>query len=168
MKRQPLIIETPDLQGLRQRYAYALITLVFWILWFYLWIPVISLVAWLLSADVFYREMILLDGLRGLADLLGWYGLVITVIVVFYSAWALYNQVRFRGRNRRRKQAEVEPLELADDFNIEPALILPLQEAKRLLIVLGEDGEIVGIKSWKTKHGAPRRAAEATSPTSEN
>ncbi|MFQ5488183.1 MAG: poly-beta-1,6-N-acetyl-D-glucosamine biosynthesis protein PgaD [Gammaproteobacteria bacterium] len=151
MKRQPLIIDTPSLQSLRQRYAYALITLLFWVLWFYLWIPVISLVAWLLSADVFYREMIRLDGLYGLLDLLGWYGLVIASIAVFYSGWALYNQFRFRGKNRRQEQPEVEPLELADAFNIEPALILPLQEAKRLLIVHDEQGEIRGIKSWKVR-----------------
>lgn len=151
MKRQPLIIEAPSLQSLRQRYAYALITLIFWIVWFYLWIPVISLIAWLLGVEIVYQEMVLFDGLRGLLDLLGWYGLVIAVIALFYGGWALYNQLRFRGKMRRREPADVEALELADVFDIEPALILPLQEAKRLLIVHDEQGKVIGIKSWKMR-----------------
>ncbi len=151
MKKQPLIIETPGLQSLRQRYGYALLTLAFWILWFYLWIPLISLVAWLLGIEIFHREMIQLDGLQGLLELLGWYGLTIAVMGGCYTAWALYNQLRFRGRNRRQEQAVVEPLELASAFDIDPALILPLQEAKRVLIVHDEQGRIRRIRSWRAK-----------------
>ena len=153
MKHPPLIIDTPSLQSLRQRYAYAFLTLIFWVLWFYLWIPVISLVAWLLGIKVFYREMIVLEGLQGLVDLLGWYGLTIAVIAVCYTGWALYNQFRFRGRNRRHEQPEVEPLEVANSFDIEPALILPLQEAKRILIAHDEQGRIRRIRSWRVRGG---------------
>ena len=149
--KQPLIIDTPKLQSLRQRYGYALLTLLFWILWFHLWIPLISLVAWLFGVEIFYREMILLDGLQGLLELLGWYGLTIAILGSFYTGWALYNQLRFRGRNRRQVQPEVEPLELACTFDIEPALILPLREAKRILIVHDKAGQIRGIKTWRVK-----------------
>ena len=146
---QPLIIDTPSLQSLRQRYGYALLTLLFWILWFYLWIPLISLVAWLLGIELFHREMIVLDGLRGLLDLLGWYGLTIALLGGCYTGWALYNQLRFRGKSRRRSPPPVEPLELAAAFDIEPALILPLQEAKRIVIVHDEEGRIRAIKTWR-------------------
>ncbi len=151
--KQPLIIETPSLQSLRQRYAYALLTLAFWVLWFYLWIPVISLVAWLLGVKAFYREMIFLDGLHEQQELLIWYGLTIAIVGICYISWALYNQFRFRGRERRLTPPVVTVEELAGDFDLDPALVSTLQEAKRIRIVHDEQGRIRRIRSWRVRGG---------------
>ncbi len=151
MKR-PLIIERPELQSLRQRYAYAMLTLLFWILWFYLWIPLVSLVAWLFGFKLFYQHMIVLQGLQGLLDLAGWYGLVIAMLGISLLGWALYNQLRFRGREKRRYQEMIKPHELAAFYRIDPKLIPRLQHAKRILISHDESGHIQAIKSWQTKN----------------
>ena len=145
MSRRPLIIETPDLQGLRQRYASAILTLMFWFLWFYLWIPVLSLLAWLLGLEAFYREMILFEGFYGERHLLARYGLTILLIGSGYLAWALYNQFRFRGRERRHRHRRVDRETLAGDFGITPTDVARLQEGRRLTITHDATGRIRGI-----------------------
>ena len=142
MKRRPPIIETPDLQGLRQRYASAILTLMFWVLWFYLWIPVLSLLAWLLGFEAFYREMILYEGLYGERLLLAKYAITIVVIGTGYLAWALYNQFRFRGRERRHRHRRVDKEALAEAFEIEPIDVSRLQAGRRSTIAHDETGRI--------------------------
>jgi len=150
MKR-PLIIERPDLQSLRQRYAYAMLTLLFWILWFYLWIPLVSLVAWLFGFQLFYEQMIVLEGLQGVLDLAGWYGLVIALLGCSLLSWALYNQLRFRGREKRHYQERIKAQDLAAFYQIDPALIPRIQRAKRIIINHDQHGHIQAIKSWQNK-----------------
>ena len=41
-----LIIDKPALQALPDRLVWAAVTAVFWLIWFYLWLPWITLVAW--------------------------------------------------------------------------------------------------------------------------
>jgi len=148
---RPLIIERPDLQSLRQWYAYAILTLLFWILWFYLWIPLVSLVAWLFGFQLFYQQMIVLEGLRGVLDLAGWYGLVIALLGSSLLCWALYNQLRFRGREKRHHQEKIKAPELAAFHHIDPALIPRIQQAKRIVIIHDAHGHIQAIKSWQRK-----------------
>ncbi len=139
------IIETPDLQSLRQRYASTILTLAFWVLWFYLWIPVLSLLAWLLGIESFYREMILFEGLYGERRLLACYGITVLLIGIAYLGWALYNQFRFRGRERRCEQRRVDDEALAEAFGIVPDEVVRLKSARRVVITHDEAGRICGI-----------------------
>jgi len=151
--KQPLIIEQPKLQTLRQQYTSAFLTLLFWILWFYLWIPLVSLVAWLFGFKLFYEHMIILKGLQGLLDLASWYGLVILLLGLSLLGWALYNQMRFRGREKRALHEATQPRELAQFYQLDTALIPRLQQAKRISINHDEHGHIQKIKSWRKKRG---------------
>lgn len=145
--KQPLIIESPDLQTLRQRYTYAALTLFFWIFWFYLWIPVISLIAWLLGIETFYDQMVVQSGLEALRELLDFYITVILALGVSLTGWALYNQIRFRGKERRTLQPNVGKKEVAQFFELEPALTARLQQAKYIELGHNEQGQLVTIKS---------------------
>ncbi len=147
--RQSLIIESPSLQTLRQRYAYAVLTLFFWVFWFYLWIPVISLVAWLLGIESFYDQMVVKAGLEALQELLGLYTTVIMALGFSLTGWALYNQIRFRGRERRKGQSPVDTEEVARFFAIEPAMVERLQAAKFVEMTHDEEGHLQAIRSWR-------------------
>jgi biofilm PGA synthesis protein PgaD len=146
--KQPLIIESPDLQTLRQRYTYAALTLFFWIFWFYLWIPVISLIAWLLGIETFYDQMVVQAGLEAFSELLDLYITVIMALGVTLIGWALYNQIRFRGKERRTLQPNVSKNEVAQFFELDPILTTRLQQAKYIELGHNEQGQLVTIKSW--------------------
>lgn len=142
----PLIIESPSLQELRQRYAFAALTFVFWVVWFYLWIPLVSLVAWLFGFELLYDEMILFDGLRALRDLLGWYALVIFLLGFSLGAWAWYNLKRFGVREKRRQAPAVTPLEIAERFGLAEEEVAALKTARRIVFSHDDDGRVSAIE----------------------
>ena len=74
------LIERPDLQSPQQRTLYGALTLAFWALWFYLWLPVLALLAWALGFQQAYKYMVVLDGYQQLLRLLGIYSLIILLL----------------------------------------------------------------------------------------
>jgi biofilm PGA synthesis protein PgaD len=143
--RRPLIIERPDLQSPSQRVASTVLTLVFWVIWVYLWLPLIGLVGWLFGADRFYHEMIRLDGFRGIVDLAALFGVVVTAIVGALFAWALYNLARFRGRERRNAAAPLTLGQLGVAAGVAPGTLSIWQHARLLRVEHDEDGRILHV-----------------------
>jgi len=141
----PYIIDRPDLQTIRQRFGYSFLTFVFWLIWFYLWIPLISLGGWLFGIDLFYDEMVVRDGLDALIELLGLYFLVIFLISATLGLWAMVNLWRFRGKNRRGPRPTVNEEQLAEDFNVTSQQVVAWRQCKRLVISHDAEGNIVSI-----------------------
>lgn len=146
MSKRPLIIENPELQTPQQRYAFAVVTLIFWIVWFYLWIPVVSLLAWLFGAERFYQAMITHSGLDALIELLGLYSIIILVMGVILAGWAWYNQLRVRGRDKRRGSTTVTPAEVSSYFALKPEQLDVARYAKHVVIEHDEHGGIRDIR----------------------
>lgn len=101
--KKPLIIDRPDLQTWRQRAVFGALTAVFWVAWFFLWLPAVTLAAWVFFGARFQLHMIELEGYKGFASLLGIYALVIVAMGGSLLLWAKYNHWRFRGVDRRRE-----------------------------------------------------------------
>jgi biofilm PGA synthesis protein PgaD len=155
----PLIIESPNLQELRQRYAFAALTLVFWVVWFYLWIPLVSLVAWLFGFELLYDQMMLFDGLRALRELLGWYALVIFLLGFSLGSWAWYNMKRFGVREKRRQAPTVTPCEIAERFGIAEEELTVLKRARHIVFSHDDNGLVCGID---LRNAGGRRATDRT------
>jgi len=141
----PHIIQRPALQTLRQRFGYSFLTFLFWLIWFYLWIPLISLGGWLFGIDLFHDQMIVRDGLDALIELLGLYFLVIFLISATLGIWAMVNLWRFRGKNRRGPRPTVNDEQLADDFNVTSQQVGEWRECKRLVMSHDAEGNIITI-----------------------
>ena len=137
-----IIINEPRLQTLRQRYAYSLVTFVFWVFWLYLWLPLVSLVAWLLGINLFYQEMIVQEGYLAFFELVGWYAVTILIMAAVLLGWAGYNLYRFRGKDRRKSAAGVDPADIARQFAVEVDQLNQWHRAKRLTIHHNEEGAI--------------------------
>ncbi|MDP3334575.1 MAG: poly-beta-1,6-N-acetyl-D-glucosamine biosynthesis protein PgaD, partial [Methylococcaceae bacterium] len=60
-----LIINTPSLQSIKQKYVSALFTFVFWVVWIFLWTPLVTLIGWILGVDLVIFQMIELGGYQG-------------------------------------------------------------------------------------------------------
>ena len=75
------------------------------------------------------------------------YGLVILINGFVLLVWARWNQIRFRGRERREAQAPLRAAEVASEFEVPRAVVQPLTEARRIVLHHGEHGSIDGIDS---------------------
>jgi len=138
----PLIINEPGLLTLRHRFTNSFLTLLFWVFWIYLWLPVISLVAWWAGFHLFYEEMIARKGYESFFDLVGWYGMVVLSIAIVFLSWAGYNLLRFRGKERRKRAGSVRRADVARQFGVQADEIDRWHGAKRLTVYHNEKGLI--------------------------
>ncbi|MFC3653940.1 poly-beta-1,6-N-acetyl-D-glucosamine biosynthesis protein PgaD [Dyella humi] len=119
------IINRPHRQAPLQRTLFAVITMVAWTLWISLWLPVLTLIAWLLGMEDAYRQLGLMHPLHAANDL----SIVVTVAVVCtlsMGSWSQYNRIRFAGKQRRRGNRHLDITEMA------PALASSVETARRL------------------------------------
>ena len=134
-----LVIINPSLQSLWQRFSTALFTFVFWVIWFYLWIPVLTFIAWVASIDVLYYQFIEMGGLENIVNDLVFIISGVTALGGTLVVWASYNYIRFKGEDRRKAFAPVTTDQLADAFGVDASMLSDWQESK--YISLGFDGE---------------------------
>src|SRR6056300_934320 len=110
----PLIINRPSLQSSQQRIIYPILTFLFWLLWIYIWLPLVSLIAWGFGVQLYYDEMILNHGLEALMNMAGIYAMVVLLIGTMLISWAVYNLKRFRNKERRSAIEKLSNEKLAE------------------------------------------------------
>ena len=140
------IIQRGDLQSSQQRIIYGALTAAFWALWFYLWLPLLALLAWALGLQQAYKYMIVLGGYRDLIDLLGWYGLIILLLGGSLILWAGYNIVRFRGVENRSANLAITAKEIARDFGMDAISVERWQRAQTLYVTHDPLGRITRVE----------------------
>jgi biofilm PGA synthesis protein PgaD len=102
MKAEGFVIQNERQRTPARRALSSLVTLVAWMLWLYLWLPVITLVAWLAGLRTAWVELSAEAYANQTSDLLSILGYALVCAVVFAS-WAYYNQARFAHKARRRQ-----------------------------------------------------------------
>jgi len=122
-------IDAPELLTGRQQFADTVVTGVMWALYAYLWVPLVSLFAWILGFEFAYDVMIRAGGAAHLRTVLFWYAIAITTIFIFFGMWSLSNLLRFAGHNRRGNFDRIEDQSFMAFFGIE-AEELEHQEAE--------------------------------------
>ena len=132
-----LIIDHPEWQTPKQRILLGSITLIFWMVWFYLWIPLISILAWVFGIKVFEYHMIELEGYKDLIALLGWYAAGVILLGGSLIAWATYNIQRFKQSTRRSSRLGVSVENQARHFQVDVKDVRVWRESQ--LIVVSHD-----------------------------
>lgn len=139
------IIERPDLQSTRQRTVFGALTMVFWALWIYLWVPLLALLAWALGVQQAYRYMVTLQGYHELGHVLELYAVVIVCMGGALMIWAAYNIMRFRGVDKRRGRPMVTEADIGRDLNHDHQQVSRWQRARALLVSYDEAGRVAGV-----------------------
>jgi len=85
-----------------------------------------------------YGELRVADVLQNLRI----YAVVILVNATLFVEWALYNQVMFGSRNRRRMSEPITPAEMAVFFELTPDQVTACQAVRRNVIMHDEAGHI--------------------------
>lgn len=96
-----LIIDAPELLRKRLRTRDGLFTTLMWLVYAYLWLPLISLAAWLLGIDFAYDAMLRAGGIGGLLRLVEWCGYAALLIIAIIIGWSTVQRFRFGGSDRR-------------------------------------------------------------------
>ncbi|MDZ7789680.1 MAG: poly-beta-1,6-N-acetyl-D-glucosamine biosynthesis protein PgaD [Xanthomonadales bacterium] len=142
---QPDIIYRPDLQPRGQRVLFSGITLLAWIIWLYLFLPLISLAAWWFGIESF-REQVLEPGRSGHLVTLSVYAVVVAVSALIIIGWSRYNLVRFRRADRRRPLPPVTTEMTRERFALEADMLRDAQRARILEIDLDGEGRLRSAK----------------------
>jgi biofilm PGA synthesis protein PgaD len=139
---KPLVIDTPSLQSLRQKYFSTAVTFVFWVVWIFLWTPLVTLLGWFLGIDQVYIQMIELDGYKEVIDDLLLFLECVAGMGGSLAVWALYNFGRFRNVERRTSLPPVSNAQLADFFHVDVATLSQQQTVQCLSVSFDDDGNI--------------------------
>ncbi len=145
-----LIIDKPDLQTPRQRLMFGVVTIAAWMMWIYLWLPIITLLGWYFGVRRFHDVMITQSGAAHLAQSIGWYALVIVAICASLVGWALFNWARFRGQGRRNKAPDriaLKELLARTRFTNDVLILIRAQTMRSIIVHHDKKGVIVRIKS---------------------
>ena len=137
------IIDTPKLQTLQLKYTSTLLTLAFWIVWFYLWVPLITLAGWWFQIRFFQQEMIMTDGFDAFLDVLPTFIGVTFALTGTLGLWALYNYKRFKGIDRRKPLPSVVKEDLIELLPITKNDLNAIQSNKISTVTISEKGAII-------------------------
>ncbi len=150
------VIYRPELQSRLQVIGSTSITLGFWFLYAYLWLPLLSFLAWVLEIEFIYQHMVVYEGYRSLLAVVNVYALIIAGISVVISAWATSNYLRFRDLNRRKPKVPVDDRAVAEFFKVAAKDLAYWKSLKSLVVYHDKQGRVV--------YGEPTNAEAATPP----
>jgi len=136
------LIERSDLQSPQQRTLYGALTLAFWAFWFYLWLPLLALLAWSLGLQQAFKYMVVLGGYHEVIRVIGLYSLIILLLGGALVVWAVYNIMRFRDDERRTGGLPVTPAMIGLDFGQDPLAVERWQGEQRLRVSHDQGGKI--------------------------
>ena len=140
-----LIIDTPSMQSLWQRFSSILLTFFFWIVWFFIWTPLVTAIAWYIGLDLIYFEMFEMDGYKAMIHDFTIFLGVVTLLGGSLAVWAAYNFFRFRGVDRRAALIPVSSQEIAEYFEIKETELKKNQQAKVISVSFNDTGKIIDI-----------------------
>ncbi len=142
--KPPLIIDRPELVSASRRTLYGFLTALVWAVWIYLWLPLVSLLAWFLGAQRFVDVVLPLQQREDLLTLQQ-YAAILLLTIVVTALWSLYNLRHFGHHDRRHAPSPIDDAEIAQDFHLRPQILADLRDSRRATLDVDEDGELRGL-----------------------
>ncbi|WNL45731.1 poly-beta-1,6-N-acetyl-D-glucosamine biosynthesis protein PgaD [Dyella sp. BiH032] len=142
MKAEAILIHRPERQHPARRALFTTATLVAWMAWMALWLPLATLVAWALGFRVGYVEVVVREHGHGGHDLATLLALALACGFVM-AVWASYNYLRFAGVDRRRHARSVERRAIATALGVHQATATWMQHAPRMVLEFPEGEQVV-------------------------
>lgn len=141
-----LIIERPELQSWPRLLGSRLVTAAAWAIYVYLWLPMLTLIAWLAGIGVAYQQMVEYGGYRIALDMWTTFAIAILVLGSALLVWARINFYRFRGPDRRAGTGITDRDRLATEFALSPDQLGQLERCRRARIDHYPNGDIARVE----------------------
>jgi len=155
MNRPITIIHEPQAKSWTRRLIEGGITGLAWGIWFYLLLPVINILMWILSGHLIFRRLFTEHGLEIFSGLMKQMGIITICCIIIIQGWSYYNYVRFGKKERRKSMqmgAEEERL-LAEFHQVDQQLLHQLRSKNETIWPPIAASEI-DVESWvKRKEG---------------
>lgn len=144
-------IDAPHLVSHRRRITDAVATAVMWVIYSYLWAPLISLLAWLLGFEFAYDVMIRAGGAQGLVKVLQFYGIVLACIIIVVTAWSAVSRYRFVDKDRRQSTRNTSDEEIATYFELSDEKLQQLRGSLSAKVLIAPTGHIDHVSVTRKK-----------------
>lgn len=150
------------------------LTLLFWGIWLYLVLPLVSLLLWFFGVRLFIQE-IKNGAYEGLRSSLADYSLVLLVLVALLALWIAWNVSRYGGSNDRRtvRRTEVTDDDVQKWFHLDGSLLAVLRGERFVHVDLDGDGCVMvmgtspsrapGLAPARDPDGGPQRGLSTRS-----
>ncbi len=139
--QSPFTIRRPKYQSRKQRTAMGILRTVFWALWFYLWIPLLTVILWLLGAHETYAKVF--KGARGAnLEIFPW---LVIGSVCLVMVWSGYNRARYGGKTRRLRAEPLAPTAKIDAFGVSNPVFIEQLHQRKMEIQFDEHGQITHV-----------------------
>jgi biofilm PGA synthesis protein PgaD len=142
-----LIINRPDLKSRPLILGEQILTLIFWGFWFYLWLPLISIFAWVFGFHILYSHIVALGGFEGFLQQLHVFFGGIFFASGILALWSFYNLKRYGTYNRRTDVLTTDHEALKKSFSLSDDQMHTMRKVKTLTASFAEDGSITGISA---------------------
>lgn len=138
-----LIIDHPKEVPLPRRVGWGFVTFLFWMLWFYLWVPLITFVAWALGLNQAFNVFQWENDVMELKRLVVIYILIIAALGSCLLLWAFSEFMRFRNLNRRTKPTSVRTEECAAYAEVRAKDMEAWQKSRSMIAFHDDHGELI-------------------------
>jgi biofilm PGA synthesis protein PgaD len=142
MRAEAILIQRPERQHPARRLLFTTATLMAWMVWISLWLPLATLVAWGLGLRASYVEMVVREHGHGGHDLAALLALAVACALLMFS-WSSYNYLRFAHLERRRRSRAVDRRAIAAALGIQQETARWMQRAPRMVLEFPEGGEVI-------------------------
>ncbi len=140
-----------------RRRVFGTMTAAAWSVYLYLWLPGITLVAWLLGFRTAWVQGVLRRASADVADL--WLGLALVVLLgCALVLWAERQRQRFTGVERRLRAADATAAEVAASLGATPVVLAALQRSQVVTAHHDAQGRVVRVV------GGTARASRVPTP----
>ena len=140
-----LIFEKPSLAPLPHRVGWAFFTALFWVIWGYLWMPLVTLLAWGLGLHAYTgyfddNKFFQMHQMEHIAIL---YSSIVGLMGGSLLLWARIEFLRFHNVNRRSVPLPVKLDELADYASLSQDSLQHWSTARRLVVHHDDHGHVM-------------------------
>ena len=113
--------------------------------WFFFWIPLATLIAWYMGIHLVYFEMFEMEGFRAVVADFFTFLTVVATLGGGLAIWAAYNYLRFKGKEKRKAQPQVEIDRMAGYFELQPVTIRKFRQEKTITVEYDATGHMTAV-----------------------
>lgn len=139
-----IFIHRPAAQKPEDKLVFRVITILAWVGYLYLWLPLATLGLWWLGMLIARRELIQAPEFVDIG-LFAVVAKALLIAIVLLVSWAEYNRIRFQDKERRLPHTEIDPLDSAEAMGASRALGQRLQQARRVVVHLDQEAVPVDV-----------------------
>ncbi len=139
MKAEAILIQRPDHQSSVQKAMFGIVTIVAWLFWAFLWLPLITLGAWAFGLRNAWLQLHVLEPARKGGDI----SVVLIAAIlcaVIFSAWSGYNHARFAGKQKRLGNSPVGVEATARKIGASTEDAVRIQAHRRAVVSVSDAG----------------------------